>query len=51
MSQVSFITGAGREMGANIARAAFAAENAVVATGRNTDSLALNGLQPAGIRR
>ncbi len=33
-----FITGAGRGMGVNIARAALAAGNAVVATGRNIDT-------------
>jgi NAD(P)-dependent dehydrogenase (short-subunit alcohol dehydrogenase family) len=33
--QVWFITGAGRGMGVNIAQAALAAGNAVVATGRN----------------
>jgi len=32
-----FITGAGRDMGADIARAALAAGHAVVATGRNPD--------------
>jgi len=36
---VWFITGAGRGMGVNIARAALAAGNAVVATGRNTDTV------------
>jgi NAD(P)-dependent dehydrogenase (short-subunit alcohol dehydrogenase family) len=36
---VWFITGAGRGMGINIARAALAAGNAVVATGRNTDTV------------
>ena len=35
--KVWFITGAGRGMGVDIARAALAAGNAVVATGRNTD--------------
>ena len=34
---VWFITGAGRGMGVDIAKAALAAGNAVVATGRNTD--------------
>jgi NAD(P)-dependent dehydrogenase (short-subunit alcohol dehydrogenase family) len=37
--KVWFITGAGRGMGVNIARAALAAGNAVVATGRNTDAV------------
>jgi NAD(P)-dependent dehydrogenase (short-subunit alcohol dehydrogenase family) len=36
---VWFITGAGRGMGVQIARAALAAGNAVVATGRNTDAV------------
>jgi NAD(P)-dependent dehydrogenase (short-subunit alcohol dehydrogenase family) len=40
MSKVWFITGAGRGMGVNIARAALAAGNRVVATGRNTDTVA-----------
>jgi NAD(P)-dependent dehydrogenase (short-subunit alcohol dehydrogenase family) len=40
MSNVWFITGAGRGMGVNIARAALAAENKVVATGRHTDTVA-----------
>ena len=35
-----FITGAGRGMGINIAKAALAAGHAVVATGRNTDKVA-----------
>jgi NAD(P)-dependent dehydrogenase (short-subunit alcohol dehydrogenase family) len=35
--KVWFITGAGRGMGVDIAKAALAAGNAVVATGRNTD--------------
>src|ERR1700726_1175996 len=34
-----FITGAGRGMGVHIAKAALAAGNAVVATGRNTDTV------------
>jgi NAD(P)-dependent dehydrogenase (short-subunit alcohol dehydrogenase family) len=38
--KVWFITGAGRGMGVDIARAALAAGNAVVATGRNTDAVA-----------
>jgi len=38
--KVWFITGAGRGMGVNIARAALAAGNKVVATGRNTDTIA-----------
>jgi NAD(P)-dependent dehydrogenase (short-subunit alcohol dehydrogenase family) len=37
--KVWFITGAGRGMGVDIARAALAAGNAVVATGRNTDTV------------
>jgi NAD(P)-dependent dehydrogenase (short-subunit alcohol dehydrogenase family) len=36
---VWFITGVGRGMGVSIARAALAAGNAVVATGRNTDTV------------
>jgi NAD(P)-dependent dehydrogenase (short-subunit alcohol dehydrogenase family) len=36
---VWFITGAGRGMGVDIAKAALAAGNAVVATGRNTDTI------------
>src|SRR5437870_13859247 len=36
---VWFITGAGRGMGVHIAKAALAAGNAVVATGRNTDTV------------
>lgn len=40
MSKVWFITGAGRGMGVNFARAALAAGNKVVATGRNTDTVA-----------
>lgn len=39
MSKVWFITGAGRGMGVDIARAALAAGDAVVATGRNTDTV------------
>src|SRR4249919_3760184 len=41
MSQqkVWFITGAGRGMGLNIAKAALAADNALVATGRNPDAV------------
>src|SRR5215216_5316356 len=38
--KVWFITGAGRGMGVDIAKAALAAGHAVVATGRNTDSVA-----------
>ena len=38
-SKVWFITGAGRGMGVDIARAALAAGHAVVATGRNTDTV------------
>src|SRR3954447_20800790 len=37
--RVWFITGAGRGMGVDIARAALAAGHAVVATGRNTDAV------------
>ncbi len=37
--KVWFITGAGRGMGLNIAKAALAAENAVVATGRDPDNV------------
>src|SRR5579872_6893885 len=37
--KVWFITGAGRGMGVSIAKAALAAGNAVVATGRNTDTV------------
>src|SRR5438309_5939008 len=40
MSRVWFITGAGRGMGVDIAKAALAAGNEVVATGRNTDKVA-----------
>src|SRR5438876_10828598 len=36
---VWFITGAGRGMGVDLAKAALAAGNAVVATGRNTDAV------------
>jgi NAD(P)-dependent dehydrogenase (short-subunit alcohol dehydrogenase family) len=38
--KVWFITGAGRGMGVDIAKAALAAGNAVVASGRNTDAVA-----------
>ena len=38
--RVWFITGAGRGMGVDFAKAALAAGNAVVATGRNTDAVA-----------
>ena len=37
--KVWFITGAGRGMGVDIAKAALAAGNAVVATGRNPDAV------------
>jgi len=37
--KVWFITGAGRGMGADFAKAALAAGHAVVATGRNTDTV------------
>ena len=40
MSKVWFITGAGRGMGLNIAKAVLAAGHKVVATGRNTDKVA-----------
>jgi NAD(P)-dependent dehydrogenase (short-subunit alcohol dehydrogenase family) len=40
MSKVWFITGAGRGMGTDIAKAAFAAGYKVVATGRNPDKVA-----------
>ena len=40
MSKVWLITGAGRGMGVDIARAALAASHAVVATGRNIDAVA-----------
>jgi NAD(P)-dependent dehydrogenase (short-subunit alcohol dehydrogenase family) len=40
MSKVWFITGAGRGMGVEIAKAALAAGHNVVATGRNTDKVA-----------
>jgi NAD(P)-dependent dehydrogenase (short-subunit alcohol dehydrogenase family) len=40
MSKVWFITGAGRGMGVDIAKAALAAGHRVVATGRNTDKVA-----------
>jgi NAD(P)-dependent dehydrogenase (short-subunit alcohol dehydrogenase family) len=40
MSKVWFITGAGRGMGVDIAKAALAAGHAVVATGRNPDAVA-----------
>jgi NAD(P)-dependent dehydrogenase (short-subunit alcohol dehydrogenase family) len=39
MSKVWFITGAGRGMGTDIARAALAAGYKVIATGRNTDKV------------
>ncbi len=39
MSKVWFVTGAGRGMGVDIAKAALAAGNKVVATGRNTDTV------------
>ena len=39
MNKVWFITGAGRGMGVDIAKAALAAGHAVVATGRNTDAV------------
>jgi NAD(P)-dependent dehydrogenase (short-subunit alcohol dehydrogenase family) len=40
MNKVWFITGAGRGMGVDIAKAALAAGNKVVATGRNTERIA-----------
>ena len=39
-NKVWFITGAGRGMGVDITKAALAAGHKVVATGRNTDSVA-----------
>src|ERR1700758_1217479 len=39
-NEIWFITGAGRGMGVDIAKAALAAGNKVVATGRNTDKVA-----------
>lgn len=39
MSKVWFITGAGRGMGVDIAKAALAAGNKVIATGRNTETV------------
>jgi NAD(P)-dependent dehydrogenase (short-subunit alcohol dehydrogenase family) len=39
MNNVWFITGAGRGMGVDIAKAALAAGNKVIATGRNTDTV------------
>jgi NAD(P)-dependent dehydrogenase (short-subunit alcohol dehydrogenase family) len=39
MKKVWFITGAGRRMGVGFAKAALAAGNAFVATGRNTDAV------------
>src|SRR5437868_13167057 len=41
--KVWFITGAGRGMGVDFAKAALAAGHAVVATGRNTDAVAKTG--------
>jgi NAD(P)-dependent dehydrogenase (short-subunit alcohol dehydrogenase family) len=41
--KVWFITGAGRGMGVDIAQAALAAGHAVVATGRNTEAVAVAG--------
>jgi NAD(P)-dependent dehydrogenase (short-subunit alcohol dehydrogenase family) len=38
--RVWFITGAGRRIGVDIAKAALGAGHAVVATGRNTDAVA-----------
>ena len=40
MSKVWLITGAGRGMGVEIAKAALATGHKVVATGRNTDKVA-----------
>jgi NAD(P)-dependent dehydrogenase (short-subunit alcohol dehydrogenase family) len=37
--RVWFVTGAGRGMGVEFAKAALAAGNGVVATGRNTDAV------------
>ena len=39
MSKIWLITGAGRGMGVDIAKAALAAGHKVVATGRNTDKV------------
>ena len=39
--KVWFVTGAGRGMGVDIAKAALAAGHAVVATGRNTEKVSL----------
>ena len=47
-SKVWLITGAGRGMGVDIAKAALAAGHKVVATGRNTDKVAEG---PRKIRR
>src|SRR4051812_6449080 len=41
MSKVWFITGAGRGMGVDIAKAALAVDHKVVATGRDTEKVAL----------
>ena len=46
MSNVWFVTGAGRGMGADIAKAALDAGHKVVATGRNTDKVS-KGIGPA----
>jgi NAD(P)-dependent dehydrogenase (short-subunit alcohol dehydrogenase family) len=40
MKKVWFITGAGRGMGTDVAKAALAAGNAVVATGRSPEKVA-----------
>ena len=47
MSKVWFITGAGRGMGVDIAKAALAAGHQVVATGRNPDKVT-NALRESG---
>src|SRR4029078_1913051 len=49
MSKVWMITGAGRGMGVDIAKAALAAGHKVVATGRNTDKVAQAVGKSAGL--
>jgi len=46
-NKVWFITGAGRGIGVNITKAALSAGHKVVATGHNTDSFAMAGLDVA----
>jgi NAD(P)-dependent dehydrogenase (short-subunit alcohol dehydrogenase family) len=48
--KVWFVTGAGRGMGGDIARAALAAGHQVVATGRNPERVT-NAIGPAGSAR